>query len=269
MNIAYFIGRTELREDPRVLALLGRLEHSGCSIYLVGDRGGLRNGTDMLLSFGGDGTFLTASHMAASAGVPMLGVNMGRLGFLSENGPEGVAEAIVSGAYRIEERDLLQVSGIPGDFPYSLNEVSVSRVGPAMLGIDIRLNDSPLPTFWADGVLVSTSSGSTAYSLSVGGPICTPDAAVLIIAPVSPHNLNLRPLVVPQDAKISISLRARDDSSMLTVDNYSYRLPSDSVISVCKAPVRLMKVCLTGSNFIDALRTRLFWGEDVRNTENK
>lgn len=268
MNIAYFIGRSELKEDRRVLALLGILEHSGCGIYLVRTGEDLKKDTDMLLSFGGDGTFLTAAHIAAPGGVPILGVNMGRLGFLSENGPEGVADAILSGAFRIEERDLLQVGGIPGNFPYALNEVSVGRVSPAMLGIDICLDDSPLPTFWADGVLVSTSSGSTAYSLSAGGPICTPDARVLIIAPVSPHNLNLRPLVVPLDSQISISLKARDDSAMLSVDNHSYRLDARAEVSVCTAPIRLRKVCLTRSNFFDALRTRLFWGEDVRNTEN-
>ena len=139
-----------------------------CGIYRVKSEDELRDGTDMLLSFGGDGSFLSSSHIVARKQIPLLGVNMGRLGFLSENGPGDVADAILNRLYRIEERELLQVSGIEGEFPYALNEISVSRVNAAMLGVNVRLNSEELPTFWADGVLVSTSSGSTAYSLSVG-----------------------------------------------------------------------------------------------------
>ncbi|MCQ2157717.1 MAG: NAD(+)/NADH kinase [Bacteroidales bacterium] len=267
MTIAYYIGKEELCGDAGVLSLLGRLEHGRCGIYRVKSEDELRDGTDMLLSFGGDGSFLSSSHIVARKQIPLLGVNMGRLGFLSENGPGDVADAILNRLYRIEERELLQVSGIEGEFPYALNEISVSRVNAAMLGVNVRLNSEELPTFWADGVLVSTSSGSTAYSLSVGGPICTPDAKVIIIAPISPHNLNLRPLVVPQNASIGISLKARDAEAALTIDNHTYSLPSDADVVIKEAPVRLRKVCLDKSNFIDALRTRLFWGEDVRNTE--
>ncbi len=267
MKIAYYIRKSELRSDARVLSLLGILEHSGCEIYSVSCSADVRPQTDILLSFGGDGTFLSASHIIASQGIPVLGVNMGRLGFLSENGPESVADAILKGEYEIEERELLQVGGLDGDYPFALNEVSVARVSAAMLGVDVKLNGEPLPTFWADGLLVSTSSGSTAYSLSVGGPICTPDARVMIIAPISPHNLNLRPLVVPQDSIVTISLKARDSRASLSIDNHTYPLPSESEITVGAAPVCLRKVRLNRSNFIDALRTRLFWGEDVRNTE--
>ena len=134
-----------------------------------------------------------------------------------------------------------------------------------MLGIDVEIDGSPLPTYWADGLLVATSSGSTAYSLSVGGPICTPDSKVFIVAPISPHNLNVRPLVVPQTAKIAISLRSREDMAVLSVDNRSRRISAGARISVSEAPVRLKRLRTGGDTFINALRTRLLWGEDVRN----
>ena len=134
-----------------------------------------------------------------------------------------------------------------------------------MLGIDVEIDGAPLPTYWADGLLVATSSGSTAYSLSVGGPICTPDSKVFIVAPISPHNLNVRPLVVPQTAKIAISLRSREDMAVFSVDNRSRRISAGARISVSEAPVRLKRLRTGGDTFINALRTRLLWGEDVRN----
>ena len=134
-----------------------------------------------------------------------------------------------------------------------------------MLGIDVEIDGAPLPTYWADGLLVATSSGSTAYSLSVGGPICMPDSKVFIVAPISPHNLNVRPLVVPQTARIAISLRSREDRAVFSMDNRSVRIPSDMRLTVSKAQVRLKRMSTGGSTFINALRTRLLWGEDVRN----
>ena len=147
----------------------------------------------------------------------------------------------------------------------ALNEICVKRQGAAMLGIDVEVDSRPLPTYWADGLLVATSSGSTAYSLSAGGPICLPDSRVLIIAPVAPHNLNVRPLVVPDSAGIKISFRSREDELRMALDNRGYVIPSSSVISVHAVPGALKRVELGGSNFIEALRARLLWGGDVRN----
>ena len=183
--------------------------------------------------------------------------------------PEELSQAIFGSELRIEERSLLQVTAggslEEGFWPYALNETSISRDGASMLGIDVEIDGAPLPTYWADGLLVATSSGSTAYSLSVGGPICMPDSKVFIVAPISPHNLNVRPLVVPQTARIAISLRSREDRVVFSMDNRSVRIPSDTRLTVSKAPVRLKRMSTGGSTFINALRTRLLWGEDVRN----
>ncbi|MBR4808801.1 MAG: NAD(+)/NADH kinase, partial [Bacteroidales bacterium] len=144
-------------------------------------------------------------------------------------------------------------------------EICIRRDGGAMLGIDIRVDDHSLPTYWADGLIVATSSGSTAYALSVGGPICLPDSRVLILAPVAPHNLNVRPLIVPDSSRISVSFQSRDPQIRLSADNREYTLPADSRLEICAVPDALGRVVLDGSNFIEALRSRLHWGSDVRN----
>lgn len=235
-------------------------------------RGDLRPGTDMVLSVGGDGTFLSASKRVADSGIPILGVNLGRLGFLSENKPEDIVAALLSGKYELENRTMLKasVSGCSSgkdiaQWPYALNEVTVHRNGAAMLGINVSINGDKLPTYWADGLLVATSSGSTAYSLSVGGPICAPDAKVLIIAPIAPHNLNVRPLVVPETAEIGISICTRDESAVLTMDNRTFSIDCSTELSVSMAQFSLKRVRLPKSSFVKALVSKLFWGEDIRN----
>lgn len=197
---------------------------------------------------------------------------MGRLGFLSENKPEDVAEALVKGEYRLENRTMLSasISGTDVDgkidfWPYALNEVTVHRSGAAVLGISVCVDGEELPTYWADGLIVATSSGSTAYSLSAGGPICTPDSKVLIIAPIAPHNLNVRPLVVPETAEIEISIRSRDASAIFTMDNRTMTIGISARIRVSMAQFSLKRIRLSRSSFVKALVSKLFWGEDIRN----
>lgn len=267
MKLAYYIKDSKLEQDPRVLALLHGLGSAGFEVFPIAAGAGVPEGTGMLLSFGGDGTFLSAAALARSLDLPVLGVNFGRLGFLSENKPEDVVAALVAGDYSIQKRGMLSAGGwcLPDGPQLALNEVCVLRKGTAMLGIDVQIDSRPLPTYWADGLLVATSSGSTAYSLSAGGPICLPEARVLIVAPVAPHNLNVRPLVVPDTSDIRISFRSRDEELMLTVDNRGYSIPSGAVVNVAAVPEALKRVVLGGSNFIEALRARLLWGGDVRN----
>lgn len=269
MKLAYYIKKPRLMGDARVEALLERFRGAGHSLYAVGGPSDFLPDTDLLLSLGGDGTFLSAASLAVPAGVPVLGVNFGRLGFLSESDPEAVLEALSRGDYSVEERELLQVrcDALAGDEPlsFALNEMSVSRVSASMLGVDVEVDGAALPTYWADGLLVATSSGSTAYSLSVGGPICLPETKVFIVAPISPHNLNVRPLIVPESSLLRISLRSRDERAVLTVDNRNYTIPAGARIEVSAAPVRLKRLRPGHSNFINALRSRLLWGEDVRN----
>ena len=272
MKLAYFLKEASLQLHPSVLALLADLGAAGFDVYPASGPSDITPGTSMLLSFGGDGTYLSAASLALGPGLPVLGVNFGRLGFLSENAPEDVSSALLEGNYEIEERGLLSVrtegGALPGDmYPFALNEVSVHRRGASILGISVSVDGAELPEFWADGLLVATSSGSTAYSLSAGGPICMPDARVLIIAPVAPHNLNVRPLVVPDTSRIGIRVSSRDPEGMLSVDNRSAISGNGLVFEVSMAQFSLKRVRLPRSGFVKALTEKLFWGEDIRNSK--
>ncbi len=267
MKLAVYFQNGQLQTNQEYLKLKCELQEAGCMLYET-DTVPLPD-TDMLLSVGGDGTFLSASSLVAGTDIPVLGVNLGRMGFLSEYRPANVAYPLLHGKYTIESRGMLETEvldciGAQRE-PYALNEISVHRKGAAMLGIDAVINGEKLPTYWADGILVATSSGSTAYSLSVGGPICTPDADVLIVSPIAPHNLNLRPLIVPSTASISLSFRSRDEKLMLTMDNRNYVIDRWTAINVGLAHFSLKRVRLEKSNFIEALQSKLFWGEDFRN----
>ena len=272
MKIAVFSRDESLMNDPRFVSMAWILESGPFELYNIQPGDDILPGTHMVMSVGGDGTFLSAAKKVGKSGIPVLGVNLGRLGFLSEYSPEEVCEALMDGSYSLENRELLDTR-IKGDiydsetsfWPYSLNEISVFRRGAAILGIDVSIDGNPLPTYWADGLLVSTSSGSTAYSLSVGGPICVPDSKVLIIAPIAPHNLNVRPLVVPDTTKISISMRSRDEKVTMSMDNRNLLLSSSATVDVMVAQFSLKRVRLEKSSFIKALTTKLFWGEDIRN----
>ena len=240
-------------------------------VYFVGSASDLQEGTDMLLSVGGDGTFLAAGLIALTASIPVAGVNMGRMGFLSEGRPEEIAEAILSGDYTIETRTVLSADLISDNEdmalpkPLALNEMTVRRSGAAMLVTDVCVDGVKLPTYWSDGLVVSTSSGSTAYSLSVGGPIVLPESKVLIIAPIAPHNLNMRPLVVPDTSEIVITAHSRDGHFEFSSDNNSFDVPESTKIVVKMAQFSLKRIRLNKSNFIQALTDKLYWGEDVRN----
>ncbi len=269
MKFAVYVKTPELRNDERLSSMLSALVSAGAETYFIETAGDLREGTGMLLSIGGDGTFLSASKRVGDSGIPVLGVNLGRLGFLSENDIGEVIEPLLAGDYSIEERELLKVSaeGLAPDryYPYALNEVSVHRCGSAMLGVTVALDGRKLPVYWADGLLVATSSGSTAYSLSVGGPICMPESRVLIIAPIAPHNLNVRPLVVPDHSSIDISVHSRDGAFMFSMDNRTETVEAGTRLSVSVAQFSLKRVRLNKYNFVKALTSKLFWGEDVRN----
>lgn len=272
MKIAVYSRDDSALGGERFKTMASRLLDGAFEMYPIHSAEDISEGTGMVMSVGGDGTFLSASKRVGSSGIPVLGVNMGRVGFLSEYSPEEVCEALLSGSYTLEDRALLQTE-IKGDvldtdssfWPYTLNEISVLRGGASILGVDVSLDGNPLPTYWADGLLVSTSSGSTAYSLSVGGPICVPESKVIIIAPIAPHNLNVRPLVVPDSTTVSISMRSRDKVVAMSMDNRNVRLSSDAVLEVKVAQFSLKRVRLEKSSFIKALTTKLFWGEDIRN----
>lgn len=270
MKIALFTRRLSPAMDSRLEGQLSRITSAGHELYRVAVREDIRPGTELMLAVGGDGTFLSASYVVGDSGIPVLGVNMGRLGFLSENTPEAAAEAILSGNYALEKRSVLEVQTSDGsESGLAMNEVVVQRTSPAMLGVDVCIDGAPLPTYWADGLLVATSAGSTAYSLSVGGPIVTPESRVLIISPIAPHNLNVRPLIVPDSSRISLRFRSRSGRVMLTTDNRTRTMSSDVSLQVGLAQFSLNRVRLSSSDFIKALTSKLFWGEDRRNSNEQ
>lgn len=272
MKIGYYILNDALREDPRMASLIKDLESATFEVYEIRTKADVRPETDLVLSMGGDGTFLSTAHVVADIGLPILGVNFGRIGFLCENRPEAVKKALVEGEFRIEYRTVLNATlkgpearRSIGMLPYSVNEVALHRSGSSVLGIHVSIDGEPLPTYWADGLIVATSSGSTAYSLSVGGPICMPDTKVLVVAPISPHNLNVRPIVIPETSKVDISFESRDGVAIMSTDNRTVEIHPDWTIHVEMAQFSLKRIRLAESGFVKALTSRLFWGEDMRN----
>ena len=272
MKAAVYVGVGNVGTDNRLEALMAELRSAGWEVKMLSAGAEDLAGCDFLLSVGGDGTFLAASALSVSNGVPIVGVNLGRVGFLSENKPQDVAKALLSGNYEIEERTVLRASieGSVSDeaekfWPYAFNEFTVHRNGAAMLGVDVDINGVSLPTYWADGLIVSTSSGSTAYSLSAGGPIVLPESKVLIITPIAPHNLNIRPLIVPDTATVSFRVHSRDKKVLFTADTRTMEIDEDTLIRMGVAQFSLKRVRLNSSNFINALTEKLFWGEDARN----
>ena len=270
MKIAVYIGDGKLKSDPRVTSLLEEFQSGGCSIYAVESDVLISADTDMVLSVGGDGTFLSAARLVAGMDIPVAGVNLGRMGFLSENRPEDIAQAVLAGEYAVESRSMLQADVVTGNpeidaCPYSLNEMTVRRSGAAMLGVDVCVDGIRLPTYWGDGLVISTSSGSTAYSLSVGGPIVLPESKVFIISPIAPHNLNVRPMVVPNTSEITLVMQSRDGHFEFSADNRTADVPEDTEVTIRMAQFSLKRIRLNRSNFIQALTEKLYWGEDVRN----
>ncbi len=228
--------------------------------------------TDIFLSLGGDGTFLESVTMVRGRSIPIAGINFGRLGFLTtacveEENPW--IEKLITGDYAIEDRLLLHLAkeGMPeGFYPYAMNEITIQRMTPSMLEIDISIDGQRLPKYWSDGILIATATGSTAYSLSIGGPIVTPDSSVIIIAPISPHNLNVRPLIVPHTSVVEVSFNGRCKKALLTVDNRSLDLMAGEKVIIGKGEFPIKTISIN-NNFIAALNQKLLWGEDKRNMQ--
>ena len=227
---------------------------------------------ELFLSLGGDGTFLQSLTFVRDLGIPVAGINFGHLGFLTTARADDSGswvDDLLSGRFRTEERSLLRVTcpELPeGFYPFALNEVSLQRRGASMLQIHVRIDGRELPTYWSDGMVASTPTGSTAYNLSVGGPVVMPASEVMVIAPIAPHNLNVRPLVVPMSSSVELTFVSRDRrGALLMLDNRSCEIPSGTTVSLARGRYALRYVSLSDDNFIHALRTKLFWGEDRRN----
>lgn len=231
---------------------------------------------ELLLSIGGDGTFLDAAVYVKDSGIPILGVNTGRLGFLANVSVSEISqavEAICAGNYSVEKRETLslEVDGkiLPG-FDFALNEVSVLKTETSsLLKIHAYIGDVYLTTYWADGLIVATPTGSTAYSLSGGGPIVSPDCNNIILTPVCPHNLSMRPLLVPGDAVIRLVVEGRAGEFVLSMDSRVKRMEDNRELKVCSGNSAIHVVKLESHNYYETLRNKLMWGEDKRNRNNR
>lgn len=233
---------------------------------------GTPSDAQMAWSIGGDGTLLeTLTHIGAKE-LPILGLNTGRLGFLATLSPQDVSPALdqlIQGNYRIEERTLVGVQSeieLFEDKQFGLNEVGIMKTDTSsMIVIKAFVDGNYLNTYWADGLIVSTATGSTGYSLSVGGPLVMPSSDILIIAPMSPHNLNVRPLVVSSDSKLRFEVTSRSQNFLISIDSRSRVIDSKFTIEVQKAPFSAKIVKIPGDDFLTTLRSKLNWGLDVRN----
>ncbi|MFT5252271.1 MAG: NAD+ kinase [Flavobacteriales bacterium] len=234
----------------------------------------LDNSFDVLISIGGDGTILRAATLVRDSGVPILGINAGRLGFLATVQKENIdsfLQIVIDKKYSLSQRTLLSLSCDPPnaaleDINFAMNEVSVSRKDTtSMITIDTFLNDEYLNSYWADGLIISTPTGSTGYSLSCGGPILTPDVKSLVITPIAPHNLNARPLVIPDDTIIRLKVSGREENYLVSLDSRITSVANESVLTISKTPFQINMVEIPDETFLKTLRSKLLWGEDKRN----
>jgi len=226
----------------------------------------------LMISVGGDGTILNTLTYIRHFEIPVLGINTGRLGFLSTVNTNEIAEiieAIDSGNYECEERSVLELTSADNLFSpvnYALNEMAIHKNDrSSMITISTYLNDVYLNSYWADGIIVSTATGSTAYSMSCGGPIVLPGSQVLVITPIAPHNLNVRPIVVPDKLTIRLEVEGRDEQHLVSLDSRSINLDSATPLEVKKAPFKMKLVRLRDRSFVETIRTKLNWGLDKRN----
>ncbi len=227
---------------------------------------------DFALSIGGDGTFLNTAARIGVKNIPILGINIGRLGFLADVPAENMLEAVqslIAGELNVEERTLLKVQSSDGtqfEYPFALNEISILKQdSSSMISIHTTLNGEPIHTYQADGLLVSTPTGSTAYSMSVGGPIVVPQAANFLLSPVASHSLNVRPLIVPDSWIIDLEVKSRSKCFQLALDGRTIILNESTRLRITKADFTIKVLKQANHTFFDNLKNKLMWGVDKRN----
>jgi NAD+ kinase len=232
----------------------------------------LEDDTDFLISVGGDGTILDTITTVRDSNVPILGINTGRLGFLANNTKDEIASSVnslLNGDFKIDSRTLLTLKSNVNQFGednFALNEFTLHKKDSSMMmTVHVFIDGEFLNSYWADGVIVATPTGSTAYSLSCGGPLLSPGSDNFVITPIAPHNLNLRPLVVKDDVEILLKMEGRDKEFLTTLDSRSQTVKQDAVITLKKASFNVNLIQLKHQNFFSTIRNKLYWGRDVRN----
>ncbi|RZJ63396.1 MAG: NAD kinase [Flavobacterium sp.] len=234
----------------------------------------LNSDFDILISIGGDGTILRAATLVRDLGIPILGINAGRLGFLASVQKDHIDEFmqyVIDRNFTLSPRTLLSLEVTPEiaevkAINFAMNEISVSRKDTtSMITIETWLNGEYLNSYWADGLIISTPTGSTGYSLSCGGPILTPDVESLVITPIAPHNLNARPLVIPDKTEIRLRVTGREEHYLVSLDSRIATVRNESELIIRKTPFQINMVEIPGDTFLNTLRNKLLWGEDKRN----
>lgn len=228
----------------------------------------------IVISYGGDGTLLSAVRSLGGRPIPVLGINSGRLGFLaivSQQEALEALDALIGGNYTIEKRTLLRVEGDIEEGVTSrlaFNEFSVQRNHMGMIGTKVEIDGRVVANYWSDGMLVATPTGSTAYSLSAGGPILAPECNCMVLTPIAPHNLTMRPVVVPDSSRIRITIDARDPHAVAAIDNESFTIPNGSSFTITRAEEQVFLVKLQNISFYDTLKKKMMWGLDGRESKN-
>lgn len=229
---------------------------------------------DLLVSVGGDGTILRAITFVKDIGIPIIGINTGRLGFLATIQADGIENAIqdiIDGKYKISERSLLSIETLPENdnitsLNFALNEIAVSRKNTtSMITVETHLDGEFLTSYWSDGLIVSTATGSTGYSLSCGGPVITPGTNSFVLTPIAPHNLSARPLIIPDSTEIQLKVSGREENHLVSLDSRIATLDNGTIIKIKKADFKIKMIDLLNESFLVTLRKKLLWGEDKRN----
>ncbi|MDR3273495.1 MAG: NAD kinase [Flavobacteriaceae bacterium] len=265
-NLTVLVCDTYLQELETVL------NYKNPNLLSFSKKDGLPKDTDLLFTFGGDGTILSAVTFIKGSHIPIVGVNTGRLGFLATLQKTEILKElprILSGHCNISERSILEVNSTAKSllFPsYAINEAAVMRKETtAMITVDAYVNEISLNTFWADGLIISTPTGSTGYSLSCGGPIIYPKADIFVITPIAPHNLNVRPLILKDDVEIRLKVHSRSQQYSLSLDSRYHTMDEQDEIIIKKANFKIKIVKYKNYSYFENLRAKLHWGSDERN----
>lgn len=292
MRIALFGKEFTSDQLDYVRILIEALENKGCKLLiwepfydflkdrisfrqevtLFHDHMDLKGQADLLFSVGGDGTMLHSVRLVRDSGIPIAGINLGRMGFLSSIPPGEIiaaVEDIMERRFRIVKRTLISLLSplsLFADFNFAFNELSINKKeNSSLVVVHVWVNDQLLHSYWADGLIVATPTGSTAYSLSCGGPILTPDSNNFVITPIAPHNLSVRPVVIPDSSLIRIRVDSRDRQALVGLDSQSAIITPENELVVGKAEFEINLVQRLNENFFSTIRAKLNWGSDIRN----
>ena len=221
----------------------------------------------VMVCYGGDGTLLEGVHRLGGADIPVVGINGGHLGFLAlapRENIESVFADIANKNLHLEQRDMLCIEGLDGDKLYALNEVAVQRLGAAMISVEAAIDGNMVSTYNGDGVIISTPTGSTAYSLSAGGPIVSPSCHSFLLTPLAPHNLTMRPIVMPDTSVVKLHIDTRGNDASISIDNRTFKIANNATLTIKKAKRYIRLAVPHNISFFDSLRNKMMWGVDIR-----